>query len=500
MRAGTRRAGFARAAAWLPAVVAAVLLQPAPARSAGLAPSPWDVQVFQTTRDLKQRLTRVPEVWFERAKQPAGIKVIHVNDRTGYQRVVGVGGAMTDSSAWLIHNELGAATRNGLMQNLFGTGGIHLGFVRLPMAASDFTVHGRPYSYDDLPAGRSDPQLRHFSVAHDDAYIVPTLRQMRSINRHVEILANPWSAPPWMKANHAFSDLGYAGSLLPGAYRAFANYFVKFVQAYAHRGLSITGVAPENEPRAAASYPSMNLPEPAEADFVLHDLAPALRAAHLRTRIYGADTAFGTAFYPNELLSSPARSVLGGITQHCYSGTPDALAALHALAPTIDIVVSECATELTPYPVPEVVIGSLRDWASVVALWNLALDPTGGPVQPPNSGCRPCAGIVTIDESSHKVTYNLPYYQLGQVGRFVQAGARRVASEHFVSYFAHGGTYGVTAGLDDAAFVNPDGSRVLVAYNNSSRTIPFAVVWRGRSLVYRVPAGATTTLIWNRAG
>ena len=122
MRAGTRRAGFARAAAWLPAVVAAVLLQPAPARSAGLAPSPWDVQVFQTTRDLKQRLTRVPEVWFERAKQPAGIKVIHVNDRTGYQRVVGVGGAMTDSSAWLIHNELGAATRNGLMQNLFGTG------------------------------------------------------------------------------------------------------------------------------------------------------------------------------------------------------------------------------------------------------------------------------------------------------------------------------------------------------------------------------------------
>ncbi len=481
-------------------VVALVLLAPSRAAAAGLAPSPWDVEVFQTTSDLHQRLARAPELFLTAGRTPRGMEVIHVADGTRYQRVVGVGGAMTDSSAWLIHNELSPGTRASLLRNLFSAGGIHLNFLRLPMAASDFTVHGKPYSYDDLRAGASDPTLAHFSVVHDDSYIVPSLRQVRSINPGVEIIANPWSAPPWMKANDSFNDLGGGGTLLSSSYGPFAQYFVKFVQAYARRGVPIAGVAPENEPFAAASYPSMRLPEPAEASFIVDNLAPALRAAHLRTRIYGAETAYSSAPYPAALIAGPARTAIGGITQHCYSGTPDELAALHLADPRLDYVVSECANELTPFPVPEVVIGALRDWASAVALWNLALDPKGGPVQAPNSGCRPCGGIVTVDERRHTVTYKLPYYQLGQVGRFVAPGAHRVASEHFVSYFANGSSYGVTSGLDDVAFVNPDGSRVLVAYNNSGRTISFAMSWRRRAVTYRLPAHATATLVWNRRG
>ena len=37
----------------------------------------------------------------------------------------------------------------------------------LPGSASDFTAAGKPYSYDDIPPGKSDPKLAHFSVAHD---------------------------------------------------------------------------------------------------------------------------------------------------------------------------------------------------------------------------------------------------------------------------------------------------------------------------------------------
>jgi Glycosyl hydrolase family 30 beta sandwich domain len=36
-----------------------------------------------------------------------------------------------------------------------------------------------------------------------------------------------------------------------------------------------------------------------------------------------------------------------------------------------------------------------------------------------------------------------------------------------------------TAGLDDVAFKNPDGSKILLAYNNSPRPIRFAVAWKG---------------------
>ncbi len=481
-------------------IAAGLLLAPA-ARAAAVGASPWDIHVFQTTNDLRQRLARVPDPWFRTGRIPRGTAVIHVDDATRYQRVVGVGGAMTDSSAWLIHNELSAGTRAGLLRNLFGPGGINLSFIRLPMGASDFTVHGQPYSYDDIPRGQTDPQLTHFSVHHDDAYIVPTLRQTRSINSRVEILANPWSAPPWMKANDAFDNVHFAGALLSSAYQPFANYFVKFIQAYAARGLPIAGVTPENEPRAPATYPSMNFPESNEATFVIQNLAPALQAARQRTKIYGADNPIGTIQYPQALLSGTAQSVLAGIAQHCYGGNFAALTALHNQSPAMDLVVSECATELTPFPVPEVVIGSLRNWASTVSLWNLALDPSGGPVEPPNVGCRGCTGIVTINERKHTVTYNKAYYQLGQIGRFVASGAQRVATEHFVSYTqASSGSYNVSSGLDDVAFVNPDGSRVLVAYNNSSRTIPYALSWRGRWALYRLPAHATATLSWNLAG
>jgi glucosylceramidase len=51
-------------------------------------------------------------------------------------------------------------------------------------------------------------------------------------------------------------------------------------------------------------------------------------------------------------------------------------------------------------------------------------------------------------------------------------------------------------GLDDVAFVNPDGTRVLVAYNNSPVSIRFGVAWNGRGFAYSLPAKATVTFSW----
>ena len=244
----------------------------------------------------------------------------------------------------------------------------------------------------------------------------------------------------------------------------------------------------------------MELPEATEAQFISQYLQPALRAAHLTTRIYGGDTAWRNPGYPRALLTSPARGSINGIAWHCYNGTPYVIAAARASAPNVDHVVTECSPGITPYPVPEVMIGSMRNWAREVTLWNLALDPAGGPVQPPNSGCKGCTGLVTIDEHTHKVTYNASYYQLGQLGRFVQPGAVRIDSNHFVSYYhTSSGASGATPGLDDVAFLNPDGSRVLIAYNNSRAPITFGVSWRGRYFTYTLPAGATVTFAWDRS-
>jgi glucosylceramidase len=166
-------------------------------------------------------------------------------------------------------------------------------------------------------------------------------------------------------------------------------------------------------------------------------------------------------------------------------------------APGADQVLTECSQGIEPYPVPEVLIGSLRNWASIVTLWNLALDPAGGPVQPPNLGCPHCTGDVTINESTQTVNFRLSYFQMGQVSAFVNPGAIRVGTNTFVNDYKTGpGTYGASPGLDDVAFVNPNGTRVLVAYNNSTSPIRFGVAWNGRGFRYSLPAAATVTFTW----
>ncbi|MGO9821682.1 MAG: hypothetical protein ACLPTJ_13660 [Solirubrobacteraceae bacterium] len=40
---------------------------------------------------------------------------------------------------------------------------------------------------------------------------------------------------------------------------------------------------------------------------------------------------------------------------------------------------------------------------------------------------------------------------------------------------------------------------MLLAYDNSSTPITFAVAWRDRTFSYTLPARATVTFVWNRA-
>jgi glucosylceramidase len=464
-------------------------------------PAPWNLKVgvVETDADLSRHLSAMPEKLFT-SQAPHGVPVININDAVRYQRIQGVGGAMTDSSAYLIRKDLAPKAQAQLLRNLFSASGAGLNMVRLPIGASDYTANGEPYSYDDLPAGQSDPDLAHFSVDHDDAYIVPAMHDVLKINPSTKIIATSWTPPAWMKTNGDFNNLDFSGHLLPGDWPLLAQYFVKFVKAYAKRGITISAITPQNEPRAPAIYPSMSFTAENESKWIAEDLRPAIKRAKLPTKVFGGEVSFSAADYVKQLSDVP-KNGLDGMALHCYRGDPYVLSQLHKSEPGLRLVVSECATDLTPYTASEIVIGAMRNWASAVGLWNLALDPWGGPVEEPNTGCGNCKGIVTIDPQTHRVTYNLAYYQLAQLGHFVKPGARHVSSNHFVNYYVGNGRnhYGASSGVDDVAIRNPDGSLVLVAYNNSTSTARFAVHWKGRYITEDLPSHATVTFNWNRS-
>ena len=202
-----------------------------------LPPSPAlpSVNVVQTDPALSQQMALQPAVSFS-STPPTGVPVIGVNDQLGYQRFNGLGASLTDSAAWLIHDQLSSADQATLMQDLFGPAGIRLNFLRVAMGASGAMTVGSAYSYDDVPSGQSDPNLSQFSIGHDLPYIIPTLQQALGINPDLEILANPWSPPGWMKANDSLGNPNDQGTLLTSAYQPLANYFVKVLRAYAAQG------------------------------------------------------------------------------------------------------------------------------------------------------------------------------------------------------------------------------------------------------------------------
>ncbi|MGO4467260.1 glycosyl hydrolase, partial [Pseudoduganella sp. RAF53_2] len=136
------------------------LLSALPLIAACSGGAPMPAQAWITTGDQRMLLARQAPVTFDEGA-PAAI-VIDVDPATQYQEMQGFGAAITDASAWLIQHRLGTAQRDALLKDLFGTeAGLGLSFTRLTIGASDFsTAH---YSFDDMPPGQSDPELKHFT-------------------------------------------------------------------------------------------------------------------------------------------------------------------------------------------------------------------------------------------------------------------------------------------------------------------------------------------------
>ena len=174
------------------------------------------------------------------------------------------------------------------------------------------------------------------------------------------------------------------------------------------------------------------------------------------------------------------------------------MGTFHVQFPAMEQIVSECSPEILGFSTIELLISSLRDYATTVSVWNVALDPAGGPVQPPDSGCHGCRGIVTVSETDHSVQYNVKYYELGQVSKFVRPGAVRIASTSSVRYrdAIRPSRFQPSSGVDNVAFVNPDHSKVLVATNTAPTSQRFAVTWHGEAFHYTLPSRASVTFTW----
>lgn len=452
------------------------------------AASPPPVRVWATTSDRRLALAELPG---DAAADPSAPTVaVAIDPQRRYQPIEGFGASITDSSAWLLQRKMRPRARAALLRELFAApdrepSAIGLGFVRLTIGASDFSLDH--YSLDDVPAGEEDPTLRRFRLPRQQRDVVAVTRAARAINPQLRIMASPWSAPAWMKTGGSLIK----GSLQDRHQEVFARYLLRYVDTLAAQGLPLFALTLQNEPAfEPENYPGMRLGARQRIALIGH-LGPMLRAAGHDTRILDWDHNWDHPEEPIEVLSDPVASAhVDGVAWHCYGGEVSAQSQVHARFPDKSTYLTECSGgDWEPVRsggmtllARDLIVGGTRHWARGVLLWNLALDSTAGPHA---GGCGNCRGVVTLDTRTGRIVRNDEYYVLAHASRFVRPGAYRIDS---------------TAGtdqVDNVAFLDLDRNAiVLIAVNSSTGPRTLRVESPGRHFSYTLAAKSLHTFVW----
>jgi glucosylceramidase len=443
------------------------------------------VNVWMTTADQSNLLQPQNSINFA-ADAGTNPTTITVDENTTYQTIDGFGYALTGGSASLI-NGLGP-NQSTFLTDIFSTASGHVGsgFVRITIGASDLS--SSDFTYDDMPSGQTDVNLTNFNINQEMTDLVPVLKKIIAVNPSIKILATPWTAPVWMKTGAGGNGGFTGGSLNTAYYDSYARYFVKYIQAMQAQGITIYAITPQNEPLNPFNNPSMTMQSGEEANFIKNNLGPQFAANGISTKIIAYDHNCDQPGYPEAVLGDAgANPYVDGSAFHLYAGDISALTTVHNAFPNKNVYFTEqfiggpgnFGGDLS-WHVNNLIIGAPRNWSRVVLEWNLASDPNYFPHTA--GGCSNCQGAVTI--SGNNYTRNTAYYTVAHASEFVKAGAVRISSNTFSS------------SIQDVAFKNPDGSKVVVALNTASSSQSFKIKWGGESFTYTLPAGAVATFKW----
>ncbi|GAA4261835.1 hypothetical protein GCM10022255_096090 [Dactylosporangium darangshiense] len=469
--------------AQLPASAAATAVQvywSSESRTAGYEPKNgnWYTNPATGLAGTPYQLSRQADIPIGAA---SGSATVTVDTNTKYQSILGVGSSLEESTIYNL-SRMSAAGRDRALRTLVDpSAGAGFNVARITFGTSDFTSHDF-YTYDD---GAADPSLSRFSIQRDIDYnIIATLKQALAINPNLKIFASAWSAPPWMKTSNNI----IGGSLNSTYIPTLATYYRRAVQAYVAQGIPIYALTLQNEPLfSPADYPGMLVSADQE-----RQLAKALRTeltnASLGTvKIWAFDHNFSEgASYAQGVLGSAAShsdayGSVDGIAFHDYAGDPSAMATVKASYPDKDVLMTERSVWGTAGA--DRIVQYFRNSATLYEGWVSMLDQNRSPERWSGS---PDPTMLVQSTTNRDTYWALPDYDMiAQFSKFVQAGARRVATG-----------YGSTGSVTNVAFLNPDGTLVTVVVNQTSASQAFTLRVGTQQVQSTLPAKTVGTYLW----
>lgn len=435
------------------------------------------VAVFTTADSTGYRLTKTETLTFAPFGQPLETQPsVFVDPSQTFQTFLGIGGALTDASAETFAKMPPPRQEEFLQAYYDKENGIGYSFARTNINSCDFS--SGMYTYVD----EGDKELASFSIAPDEPYKIPFIKKaIEAAGGKLDLFVSPWSPPAWMKDNH---NMLQGGSLLPEYYDAWANYFVKFIQAYEQAGVPVWGLSVQNEPMAKQTWESCIYTAEQERDFIKNHLGPALEKSGLSSKKliawdHNRDLIYQRA---STYLSDPETAkYIWGIGFHWYEiwnggRQYENVKRVAEAFPDKNLLLTEACN----YPFSwetfdqwkwgeqygENMIHDFNNGAVAWTDWNILLDETGGPNHVGNF----CFAPVHAKTEEGTLHYMNSYYYIGHFSKFIRPGARRIISSSS------------RAQLLTTAFLNPDGSIAVIVMNPTNEKINYRLYLGGQAV------------------
>ena len=425
--------------------------------------------VYRTAKSTGEKLAQAETLTFTEFGQPTERQpCVFIDPLNTFQEMVGIGGALTDASAE-VFAKLPDAKKQELIAAYYDQDkGIGYNFSRTNIASCDFSSG----SYDYV--AENDSTLSTFSIDHDKQYKIPLIKEVfKASGENMKLFVSPWSPPAWMNDNN---DRLHGGKLLEKYKQAWANHYIKFIQAYEAEGIPVWGLSVQNEPMAVQKWESCVYTATEERDFVKQYLGPTLQNSGMSDKKlivwdHNRDLIYQRA---STIFNDPeAAKYIWGIGFHWYETWTGSdmqfqnLKAVHETFPDKNLVFTEgCAESFATDAIYEWRLGErygysmLNDFNNGTVAWtdwNILLDEQGGPNHVQNF----CFAPVHANIATGELIYTNSYYYIGHFSKFIQPGAKRISSSSSRDV------------LQTTAFLNPDGKIVVVILNTTDTDMDF---------------------------
>ena len=312
--------------------------------------------------------------------------------------------------------------RKKLLEHMYSKEGLGLSVGRICIGSCDYSPE--IYSYDDVAF---DTELTHFSIARDENYIIPMLKEILEINPELYLSASPWSPPYWMKTG---SSVG-GGYMREKYLECYGDYIIKFIQAYASHGIRVRALTAQNEPNTQKenNAPTCIWHPETEAKF-LAILHRKLKENNLNVNLWLYDHNFDDT---NRVLWSlenceGLKENCDGVAFHYYCGSIEQTIALKKKYPALELHFTEGGPRLSQnYEFDYckwalMIIKAIKVGYQSFTGWNLILNEFGGPNVGPHIGV--CGGLVTLDSRTKELGYSGQYKVFSHIVPYISPASK----------------------------------------------------------------------------